>query len=264
MASPSLAIVTGASEGIGKELARLLAQQGYHLILVARREALLKSLSEKLETDYPTIRAHVLAADLAEANAARLVKAFADTLPHSAEVLINNAGLGTMGDFQRQDAAKVRQMVAVNIQALTELTHLFLPHMVARGKGRILNLASTAAFQPGPGMAVYFASKSYVLSFSEALWWELRNSGVTVTALCPGATASGFQQASGSPSIRLYQKPMPTSAEVAAFGYRAMTQGQRVAIHGSKNRLLASLAALTPRKWALRITERLLRVPDNG
>ncbi|MDA0712274.1 MAG: SDR family NAD(P)-dependent oxidoreductase, partial [bacterium] len=147
----------------------------------------------------------------------------------------------------------------VNIAALTELTKLFVPHFVKKGSGRIMNVASTAAFQPGPMMAVYFASKAYVLSFSEALANELGGSGVTVTALCPGATATGFQSAAGATGSRLFEtRTLPTGADVAQYGYRAMMRGKRVAVHGLLNRILAQSNRFAPRSLSMAITRTLI------
>src|SRR6185436_6905763 len=186
-----LALVTGASSGIGADLARELAQGGHDLVLVARGEDKLKALAAELEKAH-SIRARVISADLAQPDAAvQLVKQLGGT---PIDVLINNAGYALYGRFAETDAADELRMIQVNIVALTQLAKLLLPGMLARKKGRILNVASTAAFQPGPLMAVYYATKAYVLSFSEALANELQGTGVGVTALCPGPTRTGFQK----------------------------------------------------------------------
>jgi len=197
------ALVTGASSGIGLELARLFAGDGHDLVLVARSEGRLREIGEQLETAHG-ITATVVASDLSKPNAARdLVEALRAALIEI-DVLVNNAGFGLSGAFIDNDPRTQLDMLQVNVVALTELTRLLLPPMVARRSGRILNVASTAAFAPGPLAAVYGATKAYVLSFSEAIGEELRHSGVTVTALCPGPTQSGFSAAAGAGSTRSY------------------------------------------------------------
>src|SRR3954447_6416423 len=218
------ALITGASSGIGLDLARLFAKDGCDVVLVARSEGKLRELAAELERDCG-VTAHVIALDLARPNAA---EALVQRLPADVDVLVNNAGFGVAGPFVETDLAKELEMIQVNIVALTQLTKLLLPKMVARRRGRVLNVASTAAFQPGPLMAVYYATKAYVLSFSEAIADELRDSGVTVTALCPGPTETGFAAVAGMDQTRLFtlMKPM-TSAEVAKKGYEAMKRGRR-------------------------------------
>ena len=178
------ALITGASSGIGLDLARLFAKDGHDVVLVARSEGKLREIAAELERDFG-MTAHVIVADLAKPDAPQTLVA---QLPVDVDVLVNNAGFGVLGPFVETDLAKELEMIQVNVVALTHLTKLLLPPMVARRRGRVLNVASTAAFQPGPLMAVYYATKAYVLSFSEAIADELRDSGVTVTALCPGPT----------------------------------------------------------------------------
>jgi len=244
MSQRKTALITGASSGIGRDLARLLSRDGYDVVLVARSEAKLRELAASLGTG-----ATVIGADLSDPAAPRRV---ADELARkgvAVEVLVNCAGLGVAGPFVENDLAGELAVIQVNIVALTELTKRLLPAMVARRSGRILNVASTAAFQPGPGMAVYYATKAYVLSFSEAIADELRHTGVTVTTLCPGPTDSGFAAVAGVGASRLFTLSAPARSEdVARAGIEAMKRGRRVVIHGAKNNVLALLVRLTPRR----------------
>src|ERR1043165_5045854 len=248
------ALITGASSGIGLDLARLFAKEGYDLVLVARSEGKLRELAAELERDCG-VKAHVVVADLAKPEAPRPLVA---ALPVDVDVLVNNAGFGVAGPFVATALAKELEMIQVNIVALTELTKLLLAPMVARRRGRVLNVASTAAFQPGPLMAVYYATKAYVLSFSEAIADELRNSGVTVTALCPGPTETGFAAVADMTTTRLFNvaKPM-SSADVAPAGYAAMKRGRRVVIPGVKNKLLTQSVRVSPRRLVTTIVRKL-------
>jgi uncharacterized protein len=244
------ALVTGASGGIGAELARVLAADGWDLVLVARTEEKLRELADELARSHGTT-AVVLAADLEWPDAPTELAAELARRGVEIEALVNNAGFGALAPFVEMPLETARAMLAVNVTALTHLTRLFLPAMVARRRGYILNVASTAAFQPGPWMAVYYASKAYVLSFSEAIGHELRETGVRVTALCPGATATGFSSTAGSGQSRLFQMAQPASApEVARFGYRAMLRGDRVAVPGLRNKILAQAVRVSPRRLA--------------
>ena len=172
------------------------------------------------------------------------------------DYLINNAGFGDYGLFYKTDWEKEYRMINLNITALTQLCKLILPDMVKRGSGKIMNVASTASFQPGPGMAVYYATKAYVLHFSEAINSEVRNKGVTVTALCPGATESGFSTAASMEDSKLFKgKKLPSSAEVARYGYHAMMNGKSVAIHGLMNYLMANSVRFAPRSWVVALVK---------
>lgn len=242
------ALVTGASSGIGLELVRLLAADGHDVVCVARSAARLDELVAELGG------ARALVADLADPDAAAKV---ASEVPE-VDVLVNNAGIGDYGPFAEADTAKTIGMIQLNVTSLTELTRAYLPGMLERGQGRVLNVASTAAFQPGPLMATYYATKAYVLSFSEAVAEEVRGTGVTVTALCPGPTASGFQAGAEMEASKLVKgRSLPTAAEVAAFGHRAMLGGKVVAVPGVKNKLGAVSARFTPRPVARRVVHRM-------
>ncbi len=247
------ALITGASSGIGMELARLMAKKGHSLLLVARSAQKLSGLAEELSSMYG-IEAGVFACDLSTPGSPDAVLRFVEKAEIEVDCLVNNAGFGDYGFFHECDWEKTRQMIDLNILSLTHLCRLFVPAMVKNGRGRILNLASTAAFQPGPTMAVYYATKSYVLHFSEAIANELEGTGVTVTALCPGPTESAFQQVAAMEESRLVKgRKMPGSAEVAAYGYEAMMKGKRVAVHGFLNSIMAKSVSITPRSVVLKM-----------
>ena len=249
-------LVTGASTGIGRELATLCAAHKRNLVLLARSEDKLSSLAESLRSEHG-VRVEVLVQDLSEPDAAEKTRAEITSRGLDVGALINNAGFGYLGPFQQAESSNQLEIVLVNITALTHLTRLFLPDMVARGRGQILNIASTAAFQPGPFMAVYYATKAYVLSFSEALTEELRGTGVTVTALCPGVTATGFQARARMADSGLIRLGTQDARFVAEVGYRAMVKGKAVAIPGRLNRFLALLVRLSPRFAVRRVVRRL-------
>ncbi len=241
------ALITGASSGIGLELAHQFAQNKTNLLLIARSESKLNALAKELAGKY-NITAHVLAKDLSAINASKEVFDWCVTQKISIDYLVNNAGFGDYGMFAKSNWEKQLEMINLNITSLTYLTRLFVPEMINRGYGRLMNVASTAAFQPGPTMAVYYATKAYVLHFSEAIGNELQGTGVTVTALCPGATESGFQAAADMQESKLIKgKKLPTSAEVATYGYKAMMKGKAVAIHGFMNYVMANGVRFSPR-----------------
>ncbi|OIQ71440.1 sulfoacetaldehyde reductase [mine drainage metagenome] len=240
------AVVTGASGGIGLEIARELAERGYALVLSARGADKLDALAEELQRRWGVsclaVALDLGAPDGVETLARRIAEAGVEPA-----VLVNNAGFGVYGGFAKADIAQTQGMIDLNISALTRLTALLLPAMLRQGQGHILNVASTAAFQPGPGMAVYFASKAYVLSFSEAMGAELRGSGIRVTALCPGATQTGFGARAQGERSALFNSRMATARDVARYGVRAMERGQRVAVPGLFNRVMAASVRFTPR-----------------
>jgi uncharacterized protein len=255
--SPQTALVTGASSGIGRELAKLLAADGLALALVARDRAALEEFAREIEERHRGLGVTVVPADLADpATPARLVREL-ERAGIAVEVLVNNAGFGAAGRFAELDEGLQHRMVEVNVTALTRLTRLLLPPMLARGHGRILNVASTAAFQPGPGMAVYYATKAYVLSLSEALAVEVRGSGVTVTCLCPGPTRTAFFARAGASDSHLLRLGATDAAEVARAGHRGLMRGDRLVVPGARNRLAALGAKFAPRRLALEVTRRL-------
>jgi uncharacterized protein len=255
--SAHTALVTGASGGIGRAIAEQFARAGTDLVLNARSEATLHEIAADWRTRYG-VTVTVLAADLSEPGAPAALAGRVATAGIGIDYLVNNAGFGTFGLFAQTDLESTLGLLRVNIEALTELTHRFLPNILAR-RGRILNVASNASFQPGPYMAVYSASKAYVLSFSEALAAELGGTGVTVTALCPGPTASGFQERAMMQSSGLFKRVrLATSESVAAAGYQAMMAGRAVHIPGIANRLMAFSVRFAPRSMVAVLSKRIL------
>jgi uncharacterized protein len=240
------ALITGASVGLGREFARVCARDGLDLVLVARSQSALDTVAEELRAS--TKRSVVtIARDLSEPGASQDVFDRLTQLGATVEVLINNAAFGLYGRFWEVDRVQQSQMVQLNIAALTELCQLFVPVFVARRRGYILNLASTAAFQPGPLMAVYYASKAYVVSFSLALANEVRQSGVTVTCLCPGPTATEFAGRAKLTGTRLFSgRRVMNAAAVAETGYKAMKRGRSLVIPGRMNRLMAFFTRFSP------------------
>jgi uncharacterized protein len=247
------ALITGASGGIGLEFARKFASEGYDLVLVARSEGKLNELANELKGQHGT-QVKVLAKDL---NSPGAPQEIFDTLKGEGvqvEVLVNNAGFAAYGHFATEIDANVElQMMQLNVVTLTHMTKLFIKPMVERRSGKILNVASTAAFAPGPLMAVYYASKAYVLSFSEAIACELQGSGVTVTALCPGPTRTGFQERATMQESKLVQSGLMSVTDVVNEGYRAMMNGKAVSIPGLYNKISSLLPRFIPRGMAARI-----------
>lgn len=251
------ALITGASSGIGLELARVFAAEGADVLLAARSVEKLEVLAKELREAHG-ISVAVFPIDLSVQGAAQALYDQVNSAGREVDHLVNNAGFGTSGAFAQADWAAEAAMLNLNVVALTQLTRLFLTDMLARGSGRILNVASTAAFQPGPFMAVYFATKAYVLSFSEAVAAEVAGTGVTVTALCPGPTASGFSDRANMAGSRLFShRKLPTSAEVARFGYQAMHNGKRVAVHGLLNKVMVFAVRIAPRRTVTAIAKML-------
>lgn len=242
------ALITGASSGIGLELAKLFAKDGYDLVLVARSEGKLNQLKGELEAQYG-IRGTVIAMDLGKPEEAYRLKEELKGKHIEIDVLVNNAGFGLYGAFDETDLEDELSMIDINIKALTALTKLFLPGMKERGRGKIMNVASSAAFQPGPLMAVYYATKSYVLSLTEALENELKGSGVTVTALCPGPTETGFKSRANLGESKLFKSGVMDVQTVARIGYDGLMRGKTIVIPGFKNKLLANSIRFIPRKW---------------
>jgi uncharacterized protein len=253
----STALVTGASSGIGKELARVFAQHGHDLVLVARNEPSLKELGEELLRDCGA-RFHIIVADLADPGAPERLAASVREKGIDVDILVNNAGFGLLGPFAETDIRRELDMIQVNVAAPTHLTKLFLPAMLARRSGRILNVASTAAFVPGPLMAVYYATKAYLLSFSQALANEVAGTGVTVTVLCPGPTHTAFSKVAKNDSNRLFRGGgVMDSSSVARIGYKALMKGKATAVAGFKNRWMARSSALVPRSVSAQVARRL-------
>jgi uncharacterized protein len=251
------ALITGASNGIGLELAKVHASKGDNLVLVARNKSKLDELKATLESQFK-VKVYTIGKDLAAPNAAQDV--YDETKRQNIQIdyLINNAGFGDFGMFIETDWNKELQMINLNITTLTQFTKLYLQDMVKRKSGKIMNVASTAAFQSGPTMAVYYATKAYVLSFSEAIDNEVSGQGVTVTTLCPGATESGFQAAAAMEESALVKgKKLPTSKEVAEYGYKAMMKGKTVAIHGFLNYILANSVRFMPRAMVVKVTRQI-------
>ena len=241
------ALITGASGGIGEALARTLGQHGYDLILVARTLSKLEALGAELNAKNG-IQTTSISSDLSAFDASEKLIADLETRGLQVDVLVNNAGFGEYGEFATGDPIKQQQMISLNILTLTMLTRHLLPKMLERKFGRVMNVASTAAFMPGPLMSVYYASKAYVLSFSEALGEELLGTGVTVTALCPGPTESDFQARAAMQDSKLVQgKTLMTSREVAEQGVAALERGQRVVIPGIMNQIQAQASRFLPR-----------------
>ena len=251
------ALITGASNGIGLELARIHASKGDDLVLVARNKARLNELKAELEQQYK-VTVYNIDKDLSLPNAAQEVYDTTKKQNIQIDYLINNAGFGDFGMFTETDWNKELQMINLNITTLTQFTKLYLKEMAKRGSGKIMNVASTAAFQSGPTMAVYYATKAYVLSFSEAIANEVSDKGVTVTTLCPGATESGFQAAAAMEESALVKgKKLPTSKEVAEYGYKAMMKGKTVAIHGLMNYIMANSIRFLPRALVVKVTRKI-------
>lgn len=255
------ALITGASAGIGREIAKLAAADGYDVVLVARRLERLQELADELESAHD-ITARPESCDLSNrGERAELFARLADS-DVAVDILVNNAGFGSTGPFHELDRDWELDQIEVNISALTDLTRMFLPDMVERGSGRVLNIASTAAFQPGPYMAVYYATKAYVRSFSEALWYELKDSGVTVTVHCPGPTESEFSEVSGNEESVLFQKgSVAPAVDVARDAWRSALRGERVAVHGAVNWIGTALVPFTPRRMVLWLASKINRPP---
>jgi short-subunit dehydrogenase len=250
-----VALITGASAGIGLAFAQALAERGYDLIVTARRRERLEELAAGLRAKHAGIRVEIIAADLSETAVPEQIVAETTRLGMTVELLVNNAGFGTHGRFESIAAEREREEIALNVAALVSLTHAFLPAMLERGRGGVINVASTAAFQPVPWMAVYGATKAFVRSFSEALHEEVHARGVRVLALCPGPTATEFfDTAIASPP-----GPIRTVRDVVATGLRAYDKGVPVAIDGPSNQIMMRLATLIPRRWATKIAARIMR-----
>jgi len=258
--SRPLALVTGASSGIGADLAREFAKDGYDLVLAARRVEPMQKLADELKG--LGANAIVIGSDLSKAGAAASLVADLAARGLTIEVLVNNAGLGDNNLFHEEDPSRIAEMLQVNMVALTELTRTLLPGMVSRRRGGLLLVASTAAFQPGPFMAVYCATKAYVLSLGEAIRHELNGTGVSVTILCPGATTTEFSKVANTDTMMLFKSSMVqrmTSADVARQGYQAFKAKRTIVITGWFNKTGAFLTRISPRSTVVALTGRLLK-----
>ena len=241
------ALITGASSGLGAEFARIHASKGDNLVLVARSKEKMDALKTDLEKQFG-ISAYVIAKDLSDTLSPKAIYDELQQQKITVDYLINNAGFGDFGAFGDCNWDRQFEMINLNITALAYLTRLFLPEMIARKFGKVLNVASTAAFQPGPTMSVYFATKAFVLSFSEAIAYELKGTGVTVTALCPGATETGFKTAAALDKSGLFKgNAIAGSKDVAEFGYKAMMKGKTVVVHGLMNAFMTQSVRFAPR-----------------
>ena len=251
------ALVTGASSGIGLELARECASNGHDLVVVARRKDRLQAFAETILNDFD-VEVNVIVKDLSIDGSRKNLFDQLESQGIEINYLINNAGFGDYGPFVDSDLNRQIEMINLNVVALTELTRLFLPGMVNRGQGAILNVASTAAFQAGPMMSVYFATKAFVLHFSEAVANEVHATGVRVVALCPGTTESEFADtAQAERSLMFNMRKLPTSKQVARYGYVSMVKGKRVAVHGLLNKVLTFFVRLVPRRVVTAIARQM-------
>jgi len=247
-------LITGASSGIGYEMAKVFAKKGFNLILIARRS---KPMEEIINL-FPEIKVKIISKDLSKIESVQELNKELEN--EKIDILINNAGFGDHGEFQNTDVNKQVEMINLNVTALTYLTHIFGSKMVTKGGGKIINVASVVAFMPGPTMATYFATKAFVLSLSQALSQEWKKYGVQVMALCPGATASGFQESSNLTKTKFGQnKKIPTSQEVAEYAYAQLMNGKTLAVHGFTNKVITFLPRLLPRKLYLRIIEKIMK-----
>jgi short-subunit dehydrogenase len=252
--SNQTALITGASGGIGYELAKLFARDRYNLVLVACSADKLNQRAADLQAQHG-VTVKTVALDLAAPPAPQFLFDQLQREQIAIDILVNNAGFGAFGEFASMAESEILGQLNLNIIALTHLTRLFLPPMLARGSGKIMNLASTAAFQPGPLLAVYYATKAYVLSFSEALANEVKGKGVVATCFCPGATATGFAKRSGTENSRLFKKVGGMdAATVARDGYRGLMAGKTLVISGAHNWLVAESVRFAPRKMVTAIS----------
>ena len=253
------ALITGASKGIGKELALIFAQNKINLVLVARSSEILSEFKEHLQTNY-SISVLVVTKDLCSPSSAQ--ELFSEIKDNQIEIdyLVNNAGFGDYGLFADTSWERYEKMISLNVTTLTHLSHLFITDWKGRKSGRILNIASTAAFQPGPMMAVYFATKAFVLNLSEALGQELKNDNITITTLCSGPTHTSFgAESKMNASDVVKNVKIANAKDVAALGYKSMMKGKSTVIHGSINKLAPFAIRFMPRRWITKLSERVMR-----
>lgn len=252
------ALITGASSGLGVDFARQLSDLGCHLILVARREDRLQAVQNELRARHP-LRVEIISLDLTTTDAAELLYAQVKTLDMHVDILINNAGFGLHGSFSAMEWARLEQLIDLDIKALVHLTHVFLPDMLARRNGYILQVASIAACQPSPGYAAYAAAKAFVWNFSEALDYELKGSGVSCTALLPGLTATEFMDVAGQGPTLYQQVHMMRSDDVVRIAIDALRKRRRYVITGWLNRLMAWFSPIMPRRFSTTTAHWLMR-----
>lgn len=245
-------LITGASSGFGYEFVKLFAKGNYNLILTARNIERL----EEIQNEFNSLNIALIKKDLSMPHSAKELFDEIKEKGFNIDVLINNAGFGLVGRFDRLDVDRQVDMIELNVSALTELTHYILQEMKQRGNGKILNVASTAAFRPGPLMAVYYASKAYLLSFSEAIAEELRGTGITVTALCPGPSKTNFAKAANVEKTKMFAKVMDADV-VAKLGFKALMKGKRVVVTGNVNKLGTYAVKFLPKRLVVKITKAL-------
>lgn len=250
--SRSCVLITGATTGIGYEFAKLYAEEGYNLILIARNKVKLEERKYELNLLY-NVNIHILVLDLALDNSCDEIINYINRKNLTVDVLINNAGIGTFGYIAEIDLEEEMKLIDINIKALTKLTKLILPSMIENGEGAILNVASTAAFCAGPKMAVYYASKAYVLNFTEALYEEVRDRGIKVSCLCPGAVKTEFQDRAGIKKKEIAKKNLMMPKDVARIAYRDFNKGKLIIIPGFKNKLMVFLNKFMPRSLSRKI-----------
>ncbi|NLK85973.1 MAG: SDR family oxidoreductase [Clostridiaceae bacterium] len=252
-------LITGASSGIGLALAKMFARDGYDLVMVSQNEENLKKAEAEIKSVSKKITIYSIPMDLSlEGSAEELYKAVSDKSIRI-DILVNNAGIQVYGNFHQVPLKDIERLMYLNMNTLVKLTGLFLADMTARGSGRILNLASTASFQPCPLNAVYCASKAFVLYFSEGIAEELAGTGITVTALCPGATSTNFAKRGNIEDTRYFKGRISSSDEVAAIGYKALMKGKRIVVVGAKNKLLAFSVRLVPRRMTTGLGKHLMQ-----
>jgi hypothetical protein len=253
-----VALITGASSGIGLDLAKLFAQGGHDLVLVARNKEALRAVAGECEKS--GVKAHVLAKDLSNPNAVQEIFDELAAKGIAVEVLVNNAGFGTHGMFVRTKLEEEVGMIQVNIVALIQLTRLFLPQMVSRKSGKIMNVASMAGFVPGPYMSVYYATKAFVLSHSIALAQEVKKGGVIVSVLCPGPTKTDFQRRAKIAESKLFKTPRSMSSmDVARAGYEGLMKGKLIVVPGFSNKVIRVASKLAPRRMLARVAGKMNR-----
>lgn len=250
-------LITGASGGLGYEFAKLFAKDKYDLVLVARNKEKLTETAKELKNINDNIFIKIIPEDLSDPTTPQKIYDELKTDGITIEVLVNNAGFATYGNFYELDEKKEMEEIEVNVKTLTHLTRLFLPDMVERKYGKILNIASVAAFQPGPFMAVYYATKAYVLHFSEAIAEELKGTGVTVTVLCPGPTKTGFQNRAGMQKVKSFTAHTMNAQTVAKIGYEGLMKEKRIVVPGLRNTIMSQAYRIVPRSLVTRVAKNM-------